>query len=404
MKIAVTGASGLIGRALVPGPARRRARGARLVRRTPRTADEHRWDPQHHRIDPALLADVDAVINLAGEPIRPRPWTSGYKQRLLRSRVDATTTISEALAAAAAADPGRAARPAVGFGRRLLRRHRRRAGHRGDPAGQRLPGRDVRPVGGGHRRGRGGRRPGGAPADRAGARREALLVRVLGWSSGSAWAGASARPPVLAVDQPAPTRSARSGTCSPPTCGPGQPHRPRAGDERRVHPRARPRAAPARPSLPVPGFALNLALGDFGRSSVVGGQRALPAGCRSPGTCSRTPTWPPRCGPRSADPRRPQPIRSALSMRQRSSVRTSTIALRAARGGPAQGGNAGHPPPRPRNRAGGRPGRDEPGRGAARRRSTPSTTGAKPRSTSPARREPRARSRGRRRATGWPET
>ena len=28
--------------------------------------------------------------------------------------------------------------------------------------------------------------------------------------------------------------------------------------------------------LPVPAFALNLALGEFGRSSVVGGQRALP--------------------------------------------------------------------------------------------------------------------------------
>jgi hypothetical protein len=91
----------------------------RLVRRTPRTADEHRWDPQHRRIDPALLADVDAVVNLAGEPIRPRPWTRAYKQRLLNSRVDSTTTVSEALAAAAAADPSRArvllSGSAVGF-------------------------------------------------------------------------------------------------------------------------------------------------------------------------------------------------------------------------------------------------------------------------------------------------
>ena len=54
-----------------------------------------------------MLADVDAVINLAGTPIRPRPFTAGYKERLLTSRLDATTTISEALAAAAAADPGR---------------------------------------------------------------------------------------------------------------------------------------------------------------------------------------------------------------------------------------------------------------------------------------------------------
>src|SRR4051794_21253142 len=107
MKIAVTGSSGLIGEHLV---AALRSDGhdvARLVRRTPRTADEHRWDPQHRRIDPAVLADVDAVVNLAGTPIRPRPWTAGYKRQLVDSRLDSTATVSEAFAAAAAADPGR---------------------------------------------------------------------------------------------------------------------------------------------------------------------------------------------------------------------------------------------------------------------------------------------------------
>jgi len=107
MKIAVSGASGAIGRDLVPALRADGHEVLRLVRRTPRTADEHRWDPQHRRIDPALLADVDAVINLAGEPIRPRPWTRTYKERLLSSRVDSTATLSEALAAAALADPSR---------------------------------------------------------------------------------------------------------------------------------------------------------------------------------------------------------------------------------------------------------------------------------------------------------
>ena len=105
MRVAVTGASGMIGRALVT---RLEADGhevLRLVRRTPRTAAEHRWDPQHRRIDPALLRDVDAVVHLAGEPIRPRPWTKAYKQRLLDSRIDGTVTISDGLAAAVAQDP-----------------------------------------------------------------------------------------------------------------------------------------------------------------------------------------------------------------------------------------------------------------------------------------------------------
>ncbi|MGY1824643.1 TIGR01777 family oxidoreductase [Geodermatophilus sp. SYSU D00079] len=107
MKIAVTGSSGLIGSHLVPAL---RADGhdvLRLVRRTPRTADEHRWDPQHRRIDPALLTDVDAVVNLAGVGIGDRRWTAKHKQRVLSSRVDATRTVSEAMADAAAADPTR---------------------------------------------------------------------------------------------------------------------------------------------------------------------------------------------------------------------------------------------------------------------------------------------------------
>src|SRR4051794_36910291 len=107
MKIAVTGSTGLIGSALVPLLRDDGHEVLQLVRRTPRIADEHRWDPQHRRIDPHLLADVDAVVNLAGTPIRPRPFTAGYRQQLLASRVDATATVSEGLAAAAAADPDR---------------------------------------------------------------------------------------------------------------------------------------------------------------------------------------------------------------------------------------------------------------------------------------------------------
>jgi uncharacterized protein (TIGR01777 family) len=107
MKIAVTGSSGLVGTELVPAL---RADGhdvVRLVRRTPRTADEHRWDPEHHQVDAGLLADVDAVVNLAGVGIGDKRWTDRYKQEVVASRVDSTTTISSALAQAAAADPDR---------------------------------------------------------------------------------------------------------------------------------------------------------------------------------------------------------------------------------------------------------------------------------------------------------
>ncbi|WP_299955509.1 TIGR01777 family oxidoreductase [uncultured Modestobacter sp.] len=107
MKVAVTGSSGLIGSALVRALAADGHEVLRLVRRTPRTADEHRWEPGLHRIPPGLLDDVDAVVNLAGVGVGDRRWTAKHKEQVLRSRVDSTTTVSRALAEGAAADPTR---------------------------------------------------------------------------------------------------------------------------------------------------------------------------------------------------------------------------------------------------------------------------------------------------------
>jgi len=107
MKVAVTGSSGLIGSALVRSLLADGHEVLRLVRRTPRTADEHRWEPAHHRVPPGLLDDVDAVVNLAGVGVGDRRWTTKYKQEVLASRVDSTTTISQAFADAAATDPAR---------------------------------------------------------------------------------------------------------------------------------------------------------------------------------------------------------------------------------------------------------------------------------------------------------
>jgi uncharacterized protein (TIGR01777 family) len=107
MRIAVTGSSGLIGSRLVPALRADGHEVLRLVRRTPRAADEHRWAPQHHRIDPALLADVDAVVNLAGVGVADRRWSARHKANVLASRLEATTTMSRALAGAVAADPDR---------------------------------------------------------------------------------------------------------------------------------------------------------------------------------------------------------------------------------------------------------------------------------------------------------
>ena len=100
MKIAITGASGFIGTALVPVLRRDGHTVVRLVRRQPAAPDELPWNPTRRQLDPAHLADVDAVVHLAGVGVGDRRWTEKRKQLILASRVDGTTTVSEALAEA----------------------------------------------------------------------------------------------------------------------------------------------------------------------------------------------------------------------------------------------------------------------------------------------------------------
>jgi hypothetical protein len=97
MRVAVTGASGLIGSELVR---RLEADGhtvLRLVRRAPKGANEVRWDPAAGQVDGAALDGVDAVVNLAGENVGER-WTDERRQRIRASRVEATALLARTLA------------------------------------------------------------------------------------------------------------------------------------------------------------------------------------------------------------------------------------------------------------------------------------------------------------------
>jgi len=98
LKVAVTGATGLVGRDLCAFL----AAGGHEVRRVVRGAriDEGDivWDPALGRLAAASLEGLDAVVHLAGETTAGR-WTAARKQRIMASRREGTRLLAETMAA-----------------------------------------------------------------------------------------------------------------------------------------------------------------------------------------------------------------------------------------------------------------------------------------------------------------
>ncbi|MFT5584034.1 MAG: hypothetical protein ACI9VR_001619 [Cognaticolwellia sp.] len=94
--IAITGASGLLGKALQRALKARGDTVLRFRRGQASGSDERSWSPGEG-LDPSVLDGVDAVIHLAGEPISQR-WTDAAKERILGSREGGTRSIAEAVA------------------------------------------------------------------------------------------------------------------------------------------------------------------------------------------------------------------------------------------------------------------------------------------------------------------
>jgi uncharacterized protein (TIGR01777 family) len=96
-RIAITGASGLIGSALVGHLKSEGHTVQRLVRRTPVSPDEVQWDPKSGFVDLDALRGVDAIIHLAGAGVGDKRWNKKYKAEILNSRLMGTTTIARAV-------------------------------------------------------------------------------------------------------------------------------------------------------------------------------------------------------------------------------------------------------------------------------------------------------------------
>lgn len=97
MTVVVSGASGMIGRALVEHLAAGGHRVVRLVRR--RSGEgEVTWDPAGGTLDPSSLGVVDAAINLSGAGIGDHRWTPRYQRTLVDSRLRSTELLATTLA------------------------------------------------------------------------------------------------------------------------------------------------------------------------------------------------------------------------------------------------------------------------------------------------------------------
>ena len=108
MRILITGATGFVGRALVPRLLRDGHTLRAWVRSKARAAKLFGAGAAVEWVDAAggavamqlAIADADAVINLAGEPVIGKRWTERRKQTLWDSRVGVTDRIVDAIAAA----------------------------------------------------------------------------------------------------------------------------------------------------------------------------------------------------------------------------------------------------------------------------------------------------------------
>jgi uncharacterized protein len=97
MRFLVSGASGVVGRALEPFLRSQGHEVVRLVRRPPQSENEVFWNPAKGELDIHHLRNIDAVIHLAGSNIAAGRWTPAVRNEIWNSRIDGTRTLAIAL-------------------------------------------------------------------------------------------------------------------------------------------------------------------------------------------------------------------------------------------------------------------------------------------------------------------
>ena len=104
MKILITGGTGFVGRVLVEKLFLRGHQVVVLSRSARRAAagmpvpcELHQWESLEERVPPEALQGVEAVVNLLGENIAAKRWTSAQKKKILQSRVKGTENLVQSI-------------------------------------------------------------------------------------------------------------------------------------------------------------------------------------------------------------------------------------------------------------------------------------------------------------------
>lgn len=101
MKVLITGATGLIGKAIVE-QCHDQNISVHYLTTSKEKIEQHDdykgfyWNPKNNEIDVACLEGVETIINLAGATIAKR-WTAAYKNVIINSRLDTLRLIKETL-------------------------------------------------------------------------------------------------------------------------------------------------------------------------------------------------------------------------------------------------------------------------------------------------------------------
>ena len=99
-RVAFSGASGMLGRALMRGVSARGAPILQLVRRAPAGPDELQWSPgaEPALADRAPIEGLFAAVHFSGANVAAHRWTAAYRREMTESRVGSTATLARVLA------------------------------------------------------------------------------------------------------------------------------------------------------------------------------------------------------------------------------------------------------------------------------------------------------------------